>query len=78
MAYLPPADLPSPGIKPESLMSPALAGIFSTTAPSGRRVVQKAPEPIGQKNPGGYGLSPFITMILDVVFDGRRGISFHS
>ena len=61
-----------------SLMSPVLAGGFSTTAPSGRRVVPRAPEPIGQKNPGGNGLSPFITMILDVVFDGRRGISFHS
>ena len=29
--YPPPGDLPDPGIKPESLMSPALAGGFFTT-----------------------------------------------
>ena len=28
----PPGDLPGPGIKPESLMSPALAGVFFTTS----------------------------------------------
>ena len=28
----PPEDLPNPGIKPESLMSPALAGGFFTTS----------------------------------------------
>ena len=28
---LPPGDLPEPGINPESLMSPALAGEFFTT-----------------------------------------------
>ena len=28
---LPPGDLPDPGIEPESLMSPALAGGFFTT-----------------------------------------------
>ena len=28
----PPGDLPDPGIKPESLMSPTLAGGFSTTS----------------------------------------------
>ena len=28
----PPGDLPNPGIKPESLMSPALAGGFFTTS----------------------------------------------
>ena len=27
----PPRDLPDPGIKPASLMSPALAGVFFTT-----------------------------------------------
>ena len=31
---LPPGDLPDPGIKPESLMSPALAGGFFTTSAS--------------------------------------------
>ena len=29
-----PGDLPDPGIEPMSLMSPALAGGFFTTAPS--------------------------------------------
>ena len=28
----PPGDLPNPGIKPESLMSPALASVFFTTS----------------------------------------------
>ena len=30
--YLPPGDLSSPGIKPSSLLSPALAGRFFTTS----------------------------------------------
>ena len=36
VAILPPGDLPSPGIEPVSLTSPALAGGFSTTAPPGK------------------------------------------
>ena len=32
IAMPPPEDLPNPGIKPESLMSPALAGGFFTTS----------------------------------------------
>ena len=32
----PPGDLPNPGIKPTSLMSPALAGKFYTTEPPGK------------------------------------------
>ena len=32
----PPGNLPYPGIKPASLMSPALAGGFFTTAPPGK------------------------------------------
>ena len=32
----PPGDLPDPGIKPVSLMSPALAGVFFTTEPPGK------------------------------------------
>jgi len=32
----PPGDLPNPGIKPASLVSPALAGKFFTTSPSGK------------------------------------------
>ena len=33
-SFPPPGDLPDPGIKPESLVSPALSGRFFTTAPS--------------------------------------------
>ena len=32
LPFPPPGDLPDPGIKPESLMSPALAGGFITTS----------------------------------------------
>ena len=32
VAMLPPGDLPDPGIKPTTLMSPALAGRFFTTS----------------------------------------------
>ena len=35
LPFPPPGDLPNPGIKPESLASPALAGGFFTTAPPG-------------------------------------------
>ena len=31
-----PGDLPDPGIEPKSLVSPALAGGFSTTEPPGK------------------------------------------
>ena len=31
-----PGDLPDPGIKPMSLTSPALAGVFFTTEPHGK------------------------------------------
>ena len=31
-----PGDFPDPGIKPTSLASPAMAGRFFTTAPSGK------------------------------------------
>ena len=33
LPFPPPADLPGPGIEPMSLVSPALAGRFFTTAP---------------------------------------------
>ena len=33
---LPPGDLPNPGLEPTSLVSPAFAGRFFTTEPSGR------------------------------------------
>ena len=32
-----PGDLPKPGIKPASLVSPALAGGFFTTVPPGKQ-----------------------------------------
>ena len=35
LACPPEGDLPDPGIKPSSLMSPALAGGFFTTEPPG-------------------------------------------
>ena len=36
LPFPPPGDLPHPGIKPASLESPALAGIFFTTEPPGK------------------------------------------
>ena len=36
LPFLPPANLPDPGIKPISLVSPALAGEFFTTLPPGK------------------------------------------
>ena len=36
LPFPPPGDLPNPGIKPESLVSLALAAGFFTTAPLGR------------------------------------------
>ena len=36
LLFLPPWDLPDPGIKPKSLVSPALAGRFFTTTPPGK------------------------------------------
>jgi len=34
--YPPPGDLPDPGVEPVTLASPALAGVFFTTAPPGK------------------------------------------
>jgi len=36
LPFLSPGDLPYPGIKPETPMSPALAGTFFTAAPAGK------------------------------------------
>ena len=36
LPFLPPGDLPDPGIEPMSLVSPALAGGFFTTLPPGK------------------------------------------
>ena len=36
LPYPPPADLPSPGVEPVSLISPALTGRFLTPAPPGK------------------------------------------
>ena len=41
LSYPPPGDLPDPGIKPMSLVSPALAGGFFTTESSGKPQVSK-------------------------------------
>ena len=45
-----PGDLPDPGIKPESPMSPALAGRFFTNEPPGK--------PIGVHNPSEFIFTP--------------------
>ena len=36
LPFLPPEDLPNPGVKSVSLVPPELAGEFFTTAPSGK------------------------------------------
>ena len=36
----PPGDLPNPGIKPESLMSPAIAGRFFTTSATWKPILE--------------------------------------
>ena len=36
MPFLPPGDLPDPGLKPVSPVSPSLAGEFFTTEPPGK------------------------------------------
>ena len=36
LPFLPPGDLPDPGIEPESLASPALTDEFFTTEPPGK------------------------------------------
>jgi len=51
LPHSPPGDLPSPGIKPSPLMSPALAGGFFTTrttweAPGSAQVTAKPTLPI--------------------------------
>jgi len=38
LPFSPPEDLPDPGIEPTSLASPALAGRFFTTVPTGKPV----------------------------------------
>ena len=51
----PPGDLPIPGIKPTSLMSPALAGGFFTTAAAAAKSLQSCPtlcDPIDGSPPG--------------------------
>ena len=49
-----PGDLLNPGIKPSTLMSPALAGGFFTLAPPGKpkRLRTKQSKMIGQRKPG--------------------------
>ena len=44
LPFPPPGDLPDQGIKPASLVSPALAGRFFTTEPSGKPQFDNKPE----------------------------------
>ena len=44
----PPEDLPDPGIKPVSLVSPVLPGRFFTTAPPGKPISHSNKEEIAQ------------------------------
>ena len=41
LLFLPPGDLPDPGIEPVPPVSPALAGGFFSTVPPGKPFVQK-------------------------------------
>ena len=45
-----PGDLPNPGIKPKFLASPAVAGRFFTTEPSGKPILVSTPECPEQTN----------------------------
>ena len=40
LSFTSPGDLPNPGMNPESLMSPALAGGFFIIVPPGKPIVQ--------------------------------------
>ena len=42
LSFSTPGDLPNPGIEPMSLVSPALAGRFFTTAPPGKMSVTQS------------------------------------
>ena len=48
---LSPGDLPDPGIKPESLMSPALASVFFTSSTTWEAQPISLPTPIKNDNP---------------------------
>jgi len=39
LPFPPPVDLPYPGVKPTSVESPALAGIFFTSMPPGKPIL---------------------------------------
>ena len=66
---LPPGDLPDPGIKPTSLMSPALAGGFFTTRAS--CVAWEEEKKKGREGRGGKDIDGS----LGVIF-GERGKIF--
>ena len=42
MPFPSPGDLPDPGMEPESLVSPALAGGFFTTSATWQRLISKS------------------------------------
>ena len=48
LSFPPPGDLPDPGIEPESLRSPALAGGFFPSEPPGKPAVTAAQGVLGQ------------------------------
>ena len=54
LPFPPPGDLPNPGIKPRSLMPPALAGVFFTTS-----ATWEAPRTTGWVQNDWEGLSPW-------------------
>ena len=49
LPFLSPEDLPDPGIKPTSFISPALAGRFFTTVPSGRPQRRESEEKMSEE-----------------------------
>jgi len=58
-----PGELPDPGIKPMSPVSPALAGRFFTTEPPGKPSYKVINDNISVEKPDRYCLSPVINII---------------
>ena len=59
LSFLPPGDLPNPGIKPVSLKSPALVGAFFTTSTAWEAIIMFRSHPqnsdptgLGEASPG--------------------------
>ena len=58
LPFPPPGDLPDPGIKPTSPVSPALASEFFTTVPPAALELSKRASLKGGLNPGPHSLRP--------------------